>query len=128
MKTIALLNKFKLTWSVNTLAQIAGVAALRDAEYLAATKHLVRRERNYLRESLSRIGIAVTPPEANFLLADLQGRAAAPKLKRRLLDHGILIRDCSPFRGLGSRFVRFAVKKRKENMALLRTLAEVLRN
>ena len=127
-KTITHLNNFRVTWSVNTLAQIAGVAALNDAKYLDATKHLIRKERSYMSESLPKIGISITPPEANFLLADLQGRMTAPELKQRLMTHRILIRDCSGFKGLGSRFVRFAVRKRKENMALLRALKEALGN
>jgi threonine-phosphate decarboxylase len=126
-KTITFLNKFKVTWSVNTLAQIAGVAALTDAEYLDETKHLIKKERAYLRQSLSRIGVSITPPKANFILADLRGRVAAPELKQRLLAHRILIRDCSAFRGLDSRFVRFAVRAREDNKALLQALREELR-
>ena len=126
-KTITLLNKFKVTWSVNTLAQAAGVAALSDAKYLDETKHLIRKERPYLKESLHKMGVYITPPKANFMLANLQGRMTALELKQRLLTHGILIRDCSAFRGLDSRFVRFAVRTRTDNMALLRALREELR-
>ena len=126
-ETVTLLNKFKVTWSVNTLAQAAGVAALSDAKYLDETKHLIRKERAYLQESLPEIGVSITPPKANFMLANLQGRMTAPELKQRLLTHRILIRDCSAFRGLNSRFVRFAVRTRKDNLALLRALREELR-
>jgi threonine-phosphate decarboxylase len=126
-ETVTLLNRFKVTWSVNTLAQAAGVAALSDAKYLDETKHLIRKERAYLHESLPEIGVSITPPKANFMLANLQGRITAPKLKQRLLTHRILIRDCSAFRGLNSRFVRFAVRTRKDNLILLRALREELR-
>jgi len=126
-ETVSLLNKFKVTWSVNTLAQAAGVAALSDGKYLDETKHLIRKERTYLQESLPEIGVSITPPKANFMLANLQGRMTAAELKRRLLRHRILIRDCSAFRGLNSRFVRFAVRTRKDNQALLRALREELR-
>jgi threonine-phosphate decarboxylase len=127
-ETVTLLNKFKVTWSVNTLAQAAGVAAVSDAKYLDETKHLIRKERTYLQESLPEIGVSITPPKANFMLANLQGRMTAHELKQRLLTHRILIRDCSAFRGLNSRFVRFAVRTRKDNLALLRALREELRD
>jgi len=126
-KTMILMNKFKVTWSINTLAQVAGVAALGDAGYLDETKRLIRKERTYLKESLSKIGISITPPKANFILANLEGRMEAPELKQRLLTRRILIRDCSAFRGLDSRFVRLSVRTRKDNMALLRALREELR-
>lgn len=125
-KNIALLDNFRITWSVNTLAQIAAVAALSDTEYLDETKRLIKKEQAYLKESLPEIGLSITPPKANFLLADLQGWMTASELKEHLLAHRILIRDCSAFRCLGSRFVRFAIRTRKDNMALLRALREEL--
>jgi threonine-phosphate decarboxylase len=126
-KSIALLDNFRVTWSVNTLAQIAAVAALSDVEYLDETKRLIRNERAYLCEALPKIGLSITPPKANFLLADLQGKMIASELKERLLAHRILIRDCSAFKFLGPRFVRFAIRTRKDNMALLKALGEELR-
>jgi threonine-phosphate decarboxylase len=125
-ENIALLDNFRVTWSVNTLAQIAGIAALSDLEYLDETKRLIRQERAFLKDSLSQIGVSITPPKANFLLADLQDRMAASELKKRLLTYRILIRDCSAFRGLGSRFVRFAIRTRNDDMTLLRALGEEL--
>jgi threonine-phosphate decarboxylase len=123
---IVLLDNCRITWSVNTLAQIAAVAALSDAKYLKETKRLIRKERDYLKESLPEIGLSITPPKANFLLADLQGRITASELKERLLAHKIVVRDCSTFRGLGSQFIRLAVKTRRENLKLLRALKEEL--
>jgi len=127
-KTITHLSNFKVTWSVNTLAQAAGVAALNDEDYLKETKRLIRNERAYLTESLPKIGVSITPPKANFMLAELHGQMTASELKQRLLTHRILIRDCSGFRGLGSRFMRLAVRKREDNLALIQALKELLRN
>jgi threonine-phosphate decarboxylase len=68
----------------------------------------------------------VMPSEANFLLARLQGRVDAGELKKRLMKRRIMIRDCSRFRGLGSQFIRLAVKTRQENEALLHALKQEL--
>lgn len=125
-KNISLLNNCRITWSVNTLAQIAAVAALSDAEYLTKTKHLIKKERTYLTESFHKIGLSITPPKANFLLADLQGRMTASELKERLLAHRIIIRDCTSFKCLGPHYVRFAIRTRKDNVTLLRALEEEL--
>jgi len=125
-ENITLFENFKITWSVNTLAQIAAVAALSDTVYLDETKRLIRKEQNYLKESLTEIGLYITPPKANFLLADLQGRTTASELKERLLAHRIMIRDCSTFKGLGSQFIRVAVKTRRENLILLQALKKEL--
>lgn len=52
-KNIALLDNFRITWSVNTLAQIAAVAALSDTEYLDETKRLIKKEQAYLKRNHS---------------------------------------------------------------------------
>jgi threonine-phosphate decarboxylase len=127
-KTITDLKNAKVTWSVNTLAQVAGVAALQDEGHLEAARRLVTNERAYLSESLPETGIRITPPKANFVLAELQGHTTAPELRQRLLTRRILIRECSGFRGLGSRFIRLAVRKREDNSSLLRALKEELSN
>ena len=49
------------------------------------------------------------------------------ELRALLAGKGILIRDCSNFRGLDARFFRVAVRSRKENLKLLFALKEVLK-
>lgn len=124
--TVRQLEKLKITWSVNNFAQIASIAALKDKEFLTKSCHLVKRERAFLEKSLRKLGLEVTPPGANFLLAQLHGQLDARELKKRLMKRRIVIRDCSRFRGLGAQFIRLAVKTRQENLTLLRALKEEL--
>ena len=42
-------------WSVNILAQVAGMAALKDKEYIKRTQGLISKERKFLYNKLSRI-------------------------------------------------------------------------
>ena len=46
-------------------------------------------------------------------------------LYEKLLEKGILIRDCRNFRGLGKGFYRIAVKTRKENEILLEAIGDI---
>ena len=41
------------------------------------------------------------------------------RLKEKMLSYGVLIRDCSSFRGLDDFYIRLAVKTRRENERLL---------
>jgi len=43
------------------------------------------------------------------------------------LKHGILIRDCTSFRGLGEFYVRIAVKTRVENEQLIEALRQTVK-
>jgi threonine-phosphate decarboxylase len=114
----------KEPWSVNTLAQRSAVAALKDAEYEQKSLHLIERERAYLFGRLSGIaGLTPCPTSANFILIRLTCPGlAASELTEALASEGILVRDCTNFRGLGGSFIRVAIKTRREDDALVAAL------
>ncbi len=58
-----------------------------------------------------------------FILVKIVGHLSSGELQRYLLKKGILVRDCSNFRGLDDKFIRVAVKKRKENLKLIKELS-----
>jgi threonine-phosphate decarboxylase len=118
------LKSLKEPWSVNTLAQSSAVAAIKDAEYEKKSLHIMEKERRYLFDKLSGIsGLVPTPTAANFILIKLICPVlTASKLTEALASEGILVRDCTNFRGLGGSFIRVAIKTRREDDALLKAL------
>jgi threonine-phosphate decarboxylase len=117
-----MLNKVKVPWSVNALAQKAAAAALQDREHLNKTRMLVKREREYLQSNIKKF----TPcrSDANFFLLKLNGIDSI-SLKEKLLKKNILVRDCSTFTGMGTDYVRISAQRRKENLMLIRALKEI---
>jgi threonine-phosphate decarboxylase len=115
-------------WSVSALAQLAGRESLKDRNYLRRTLELVATERQYLTEQLGVIpGLVVYPSVTNFLLMKITRPGwDAPRLQQGLIRHGMLIRDCRSFPGLGGSFMRIAVRSRKENSRLLGALQGTL--
>jgi threonine-phosphate decarboxylase len=114
-------------WSVNTAAQIAGVASLADAGYRERTIRSVTAERDALAAGLAALpGLAPFPSAANYLLVEIRSGAGAAELRSALFPKGIIIRDCSNYEGLDERFFRVAVRSREENRRLLAALAEAL--
>ena len=115
-------------WSVNTMAQVMGRACLADKEYMAESRAVIRREREFLLAGLAALpGLSLFPSTVNYLLVKLTRPGwTAAGLQRRMLAHRIVIRDASNFRGLDERFFRIAVRGRKENTRLLAALEECL--
>lgn len=107
-------------WNVSSLAQAAGIAALRETEFLEKTRALVQKERAWLAEELAALGYRVIPSDANYLLF-----RAAPGLDGALREKGILLRNCENYRGLCSGWYRAAVRTHEENEALIRTIREI---
>lgn len=108
-------------WNVSTLAQSAGLAALDCPDWAQKARELFRTEKAYLIKELSALGVSVLYGDANFLLL-----AGVPTLYERLLERGILVRDCANFRGLEKGDVRIAVRTHAENAALIAAITEAL--
>ncbi len=115
-------------WSVNTLAQKVGEAALSDRTYAEQTRALVKKLREDFRLTLESLpGLKVYPGESNFLLIRINHKnLSASQLASQLLTQGIAIRVCENFEGLDSRFFRLAVRTAEENDRLGQALARAL--
>ena len=108
-------------WSVSVPAEEAGAAALDVKGWNEKTVELVTEERSYLMNELRGCELKVSDGSANFLLF-----RAREDLAELLLEKGIMIRECSDFRGLGKGYFRTAVRTRKENEILVNAVKEVL--
>ncbi len=127
-ETIGQIAVLREPWSVNTLAQVAGLASLADESYRRETIDYVTREREALFAALAaQPGLQPFPTAANYLLVAIEDGPPAPDLARRLLADRILIRDCSSFAGLGGRFFRVAVRTAAENGRLVECLDRILK-
>jgi len=122
---ISCMEKVRVPWNVNTLAQVAGIESLRDERFIKTSADFIKTERDFLFDVLSKF-LKVKRSHANFFLIDLEGRIKAPELKERLLEKGILIRDCSTFTGLDDNFIRVCIKRREENVRLVEELRNEL--
>ena len=110
-------------WSVNTLAQEAALACLRDVRYRQRTLQFFEKERSVFRRALERIpGFRVYPSSANFFLVELTGSLTSRQVQESLMERGFLVRDCSNFPGLHKRMLRIAVRTSAENVRLVKHL------
>lgn len=108
------MSKAVQPWNVSVLAQAAGVAALRERQFLQRTRELIPAERQWLKGELERLGFWVCPSKANFLL--LQGGG---NLHTALKKYGIAIRNCDNYHGLSAGWYRVAVRLHEENKKLI---------
>lgn len=107
-------------WNVSSFAQAAGYECAKQIAFVEKTVTFIQKERQLLEAGLKRAGFKVFPGKANFLLIYCEF-----PLYDKLLEKGILIRDCENFRGLSKGFYRIAVKSREENEDLLQAIGEI---
>jgi threonine-phosphate decarboxylase len=120
----------KIPWNVNCIAQAAAVAALKDERHLQITRELIKKEKEQLLSELSKIdSFNIFPSDANFFFINIRKSGfTATELTSKLLNEGILIRDCSSFRGVDQYFIRVAVKTRVENERLIEVLKRTVKD
>lgn len=118
-------EKVKLSgqsWSVSIPAQAAGIAALEEEDFIERSVIYISREKRYIYEYMGKFPVLeIFPSEANFLLI----RSEKP-IDEILRKHGIAIRSCRNFRGLGENYFRMAVKSHEDNLKLIFTLRKEL--
>jgi histidinol-phosphate aminotransferase len=107
-------------WNLSSFAQAAGYECAMQTAFVEKTVTYTQKERQFLENGMKQMGFRVFSGKANFLLIYCEH-----PLYDRLLEDGILIRDCENFRGLSKGFYRIAVKSRKENETLLKVIGEI---
>lgn len=103
-------------WNTSIPAQMAGIKALEDSEYIKKTLRLISEEKEYLINELSK-GLAdkIYYSAANYIFFK-----AERNLKELLLKQKILIRSCGNYRNLTDDFYRIGIRTHSENMELIK--------
>ena len=89
-KTIELLNRVRNPFNVNSLAQAAAIAGLKDQEFVKQSISLNQESKAYMYKELKQLGISFIPTQANFIMFDAKGPSDV--LFQDFLKRGFIIR------------------------------------
>ncbi|MGE0823980.1 MAG: histidinol-phosphate transaminase [Candidatus Binatia bacterium] len=119
-EVIDALNRIRQPFNVNSLGQVAALAALDDDEHIRRTQENNRQGLVYLRQELDRLGLEYAPSWANFLLVKV-----GAGMYQRLLPEGVIIR---PMEGYGfPGYARVSVGTPPENQRFVAAMEKMLR-
>ncbi|MCR4419245.1 MAG: histidinol-phosphate transaminase [Clostridia bacterium] len=119
---IGWLNRVRDPFNVNSLAQVAALAALDDQEHVEKTQKIVWEGREYLYRALEAMGLRYEPTQANFILVDV-GRDCR-RVFHELLKEGVIVRPADIF-DLPT-CVRVTVGTAEQNRRFIEALGRVL--
>lgn len=118
---IALMERVRESFNVNSLGLAAAEAALADGEHLAWVVARNAEERAWTRVNLEARGLFVHPSQTNFLLVEFG--PGTKQTEAALTARGVVLR---PMGGYGlPECLRITVGTRSENQRLLQVLDEV---
>ena len=120
----ALVNRVRMPFNVNSMAQTAAVAALTDTDFLQKTLSTVHQGLDFLYAELSDRGFRTFPSQANFFLIDVQ--QSADVVFDLMLRQGVIVRS---MRAYGyPNYIRLSVGRPDENRRFLSALDMVCRS
>lgn len=121
---VALLNKVKYPYNVNTLTQEKAIELLQRSTEREQWVELLKRERAFLEEALKSLsGVKrVYPSAANFLLIKMSD---ATSVYRGLVERGIIVRNRHAVSGCEG-CLRISVGTHEENLKLIEVLNEMI--
>ena len=121
---IQYLERCRQPFNVNLLAQEAAQAALSDADFVKKSRKIAAEGKEYLYQSLEKMGIEYIPSATNFILLNLKRDGI--EVFRKLLKKGVIIRDMRQY-GLKD-FIRVTVGLKEENVRFVKAFKEVWQN
>jgi histidinol-phosphate aminotransferase len=128
------LNRVRLPFNTNSLAQAASIAALGDEGHLTRSVRLNETGKILLTKALDGMGIRYFPTQANFIylqlpadglpaarLPERQGQAGR-SVYEALLREGVIVRH------IRENWLRVSIGKPAENLRFVKALKKTLKN
>ncbi len=119
---LAPMNQVKDSFPVNQLAQVAGIAALQDQEFLQRTVQANHASRLWLYEQFERLGLSYVESHTNFVLFHIGPHAL--DIQQELLKQGVIIRPCDGYDLCD--WLRVTVGTPEQDARFIETLESVL--
>ncbi|HSA32243.1 MAG TPA: histidinol-phosphate transaminase [bacterium] len=120
-------RKVRAPFNVNELAQVAGVAALEDTDYLRRSIETNRKGKEYFYAELRRMELEFLPSQGNFLLVRVGGgETGGAECYENLLREGIIIRPVNNY-GFPD-WIRISIGLPEQNQRCIAALEAYLRN
>ncbi|TBR15746.1 histidinol-phosphate transaminase [bacterium] len=120
---VSFMEKVRQPFNVNSLAQIAAMAALDDKRFLSRTRKTVLSGKNFIYRQLDKMGVGYVPSVANFILIDTQRDGVS--VFKDMLKLGVIVRDMKQY-GLNN-FIRVTIGTKEENNLFIKAFKKILR-
>lgn len=119
---VAMINRIRPPFNMNSAAQAAAVAALKDQAFLREVVETNKQQRTLLETFFSELGLTYLPSQANFLMVHVGPKAAA--VNEEMLRKGVILRPLKSY-GLPE-YIRISVGSPEENRIFMSAFKETL--
>ena len=125
---IEYMHRIKPVFSLTRLSFAAALNTFRDKDYIVESIEKGIESRQYLYDEISKIeGLNPFPSKSNFILIGIKDTGfTASELALKLMERGIIVRDCTSFKGLDEYWIRISICTLEDDKRFIEILKEVL--
>lgn len=125
---IEYMHRIKPVFSLTRLSFVAALNTFKDTQYITESIKKGIESRQYLYDEVSKIdGLKIFPSKSNFMLINVKDTGfTASELALELMKKGIIVRDCTSFKGLDEYWIRISICTLEEDEKFIKILKEVL--
>ena len=125
---IEYMHRIKPVFSLTRLSYVAAVNTFKDKDYIEKSIKDGIESRDYLIDELSKIeSLNVFPSKSNFILIGVKDTGyTAAEITREFMKRGIIVRDCTSFKGLDEYWIRISICTMDENKRFIEIVHEVV--
>lgn len=125
---IEYMHRIKPVFSLTRLSYVAAVNTFKDKDYIEKSIKDGIESRDYLTDELSKIeSLNVFPSKSNFILIGVKDTGyTAAEITREFMKRGIIVRDCTSFKGLDEYWIRISICTMDENKRFIEIVHEVV--
>lgn len=125
---IEYMHRIKPVFSLTRLSFVAALNTFKDKRYIAESIEKGIESRQYLYDELSKIdSLNVFPSKSNFMLIGVKYTGfTASELALELMKRGIIVRDCTSFKGLDEYWIRISICTLEDDEKFINIIKEVL--
>ncbi|MGQ9817062.1 MAG: histidinol-phosphate transaminase [bacterium] len=116
------LMKLRISFNVNRISQIAGIAALDDHDFIKKTIAINNGGKQFLYDAYKKLGLFYIPTHGNFIFVDFQKDSRI--IFEALQKHGIITRTVKEY-GFPNA-LRITIGTERQNRRLIRVLKKIL--
>ena len=125
---IEYMYRVKPVFSLTKLSEVAASATLNDKEYITRSTELSLKSRELLYTKMSKFDkLTVYESASNYILVDVRKTGFnAKELTHKLMERGVIVRDCTSFKGLDEYWIRVSVGTIEEDERFIKILGEII--
>lgn len=123
------MNKVRMTWNIGAIEQAVGERLISGhMDHVHEASKVLKEESGYMFSRMRDMGFPVSAPsDSFFFFCDISSTGMDSKtFAERMLEQGIMVRDCSSFGPDYTNCIRFCVKDRERDDRFLNALSKVL--